>query len=149
LLGPFYLARNVLPVMVEQQYGRILNISSSAAVLPIVGASAYCTAKAGLDMLTRVLAKELDGTGVTANGLYPSMVDTDMQSDVRSVDTSESRLDFTTWHDMYEQGQLASPEDAARLIYWLVGPWSRRHNGVIFQSTDQTWVQQVSADLGE
>jgi 3-oxoacyl-[acyl-carrier protein] reductase len=100
-------------------------------------------------MLTRVLAKELEGTGVTANCLYPSMVDTDMQSDVRSVDTSESRLDFTAWHESYEQGQLTSPENAARLIYWLVGPWGRRHNGVIFQSTDQAWVQQVSADLGE
>jgi NAD(P)-dependent dehydrogenase (short-subunit alcohol dehydrogenase family) len=148
LLGPFYLARNALPVMLDQRYGRILNISSGAAQSPILGASAYCTAKAGLDMLTRVLAKELEGTGVTVNALYPGMVDTEMQSDIRSVDTSDSRLDFSFWVDTYERGALTPPEETARLIYWLVGPWSRGHNGVIFRSSDQEWLQQVNADLG-
>jgi NAD(P)-dependent dehydrogenase (short-subunit alcohol dehydrogenase family) len=149
LVGPFLMARNVLPVMLDQQYGRILNISSGAAVTPIAGASAYCTSKAGLDMLTRVLAKELEGSGVTANSLYPGMVDTDMQGDVRSVDTSESALDFSAWHERYERGELTPPAEAARLIYWLSGPWSRKHNGRIFQSTDQAWRRQVAADLGE
>lgn len=149
LLGPFFVARNVLPVMIDQRYGRILNISSGLAVNPMIGSSAYCTAKAGLDMLTRVLALELEGTGVTANALYPGMVDTDMHSDIRSVDTSESRLDFSRFHERYEQGAIATAADIARQVYWLVGPWSRGHNGVTFKNNDPAWLQQVNADLGD
>jgi 3-oxoacyl-[acyl-carrier protein] reductase len=149
LLGPFYMTRNVLPVMLDQRYGRILHISSGLAVNPMVGSSAYCTSKAGLDMFMRALALEVEGTGVTSNALYPGMVDTDMQVDIRSVDTSESRLDLSRFHERYEQGALIAPLEAARQIYWLVGPWSRSHNGVIFKSNDAAWLQQVNADLGE
>lgn len=149
LLGPFYMARNVLPVMLEQHYGRILHISSGLAVNPMVGSSAYCTSKAGLDMFMRVLAQEVEGTGVTTNVLYPGMVDTDMQVDIRSVDTSESRLDLSRFHERHEQGALIAPADTARQIYWLVGPWSRGQNGMVFKSSDAAWLQQMNADLGE
>ena len=63
LLGPFYLTQSVLPVMIDQQFGRIINISSGAAMNPTAGESAYCVSKAGLDMLTKVLGLELAGTG--------------------------------------------------------------------------------------
>src|SRR5215203_6824796 len=53
LFGPFYLVRKLLPLMIQQKYGRIVNVSSGAAINPIVGASAYSTAKAGMDMFTR------------------------------------------------------------------------------------------------
>ncbi len=149
LLGPFFVARNVLPVMIDQHYGRILNITSGLALRPMIGSSAYSTAKAGLDMFTRVLAMELESTGVTVNGLDPGMVDTEMQSDIRSVDTSESRLDLTRFHERYEQGAMAAPADIARLIYWAVGPWSRSHNGEVFRRSDAGWLDQVNADLGE
>ncbi len=148
LLGPFYLARAVLPLMLDQRHGRIVNVSSGMAARPILGASAYCAAKAGLDMLTKVLGLEVAGTGVTVNALYPGMVDTEMQADIRSVDTTESRLDFARWHDAFEQGKLVSAEQAARLVLWLAGPWSRQRNGEIFHSDDPAWIAQVGADLG-
>jgi NAD(P)-dependent dehydrogenase (short-subunit alcohol dehydrogenase family) len=148
LLGPFSVARNVLPVMVEQRYGRIINLGSGAGQHPIVGASAYCVAKAGLDMFTRVLSAELAGTGVTVTCLDPGMVDTEMQSDIRSVDTSETKLDFTRWHAAHEEGRLASPEEVARLVLWLAGPWSRKHAGTMFARSDVAWIEQVNADLG-
>ena len=90
LVGPFYLIRNVLPVMQAQKYGRIVNVGSGAARTPITGMSAYCASKAGLEIMTRVIANELDDSGVTINCLWPGMVDTDMQDDIRSVDTSET-----------------------------------------------------------
>ena len=148
LLGPFYLLRNVLPIMVDQHYGRIVNVSSGAAVNPIVGASAYSTAKAGMDMLTRATALELVDTGVVITSLHPGMLDTDMQGDLRSVDTSETRLDLSRFHDAYEQGALRSPADVARAVAWLAGPWAKQASGQIFTVNDENWIRQVNADLG-
>jgi NAD(P)-dependent dehydrogenase (short-subunit alcohol dehydrogenase family) len=149
LLGPFYLARSVLPFMVEQGYGRIVNVSSGAAINPIVGASAYSSAKAGLDMFTRSLAQEIQNTGVTVTSFHPGMVDTGMQVDLRSVDTSGTRLDFTRFHNAYKQGQLRSPGDVARAVLWLAGPWSHEQNGKIFRIADEEWIRQVNTDLAD
>ena len=148
LIAPFTLVRNVLPVMLDQGYGRIANVSSAAAFTPVFGGSAYCTAKAGLDMFARVLALEVAGSGVAINTLYPGHVDTAMQEDIRSVDTTGTRLDTTFFHELHARGGLASPANVADLIYWLVGPWSRDRNGEFFDAEDAAWVAQVARDLG-
>ena len=148
LIGPFTLTRAVLPVMLDQGYGRILNIGSGAASHPIAGASAYCAGKAGLDMFTRTLALELNDQPVVVAGLDPGMVDTDMQADVRSVDTSECSLDFSIWHQIYEEGKLLSTAEIARAILWLVGPWNCK-SGKIFTVSDLAWTDQVRRDIGE
>lgn len=147
LVGPFFMVRNVLPVMVDQGYGRILNISSGASTTPILGGSAYCTAKAGLDMFTRVLALELAGSKIGANLLYPGDVDTAMQEDIRSVDTTETRLDTSYFHELHARGGLRTSDAIADLVYWLVGPWSRTRNGEEFYADDAAWVAQVQSDL--
>jgi NAD(P)-dependent dehydrogenase (short-subunit alcohol dehydrogenase family) len=148
LVGPFYLAHAVLPYMIEQRYGRIVNVSSGLSSIPFPGLSAYSAAKAGLDQLTRILALEVKSAQITVNGLYPGMVDTDMQADIRSVDTSESAIDLTLFHREYEAGRLVTPQQAAKLIYWLVGPWSRTRTGEIFSFRDEAWQAQVERDIG-
>jgi NAD(P)-dependent dehydrogenase (short-subunit alcohol dehydrogenase family) len=150
LIGPFYLTRYVLPLMLDAGYGRILNVSSSAAQKPIAGASAYCASKAGLDMLTRTLALEVAGTPVTVNSFDPGMVDTGMQEDIRSVDGDEMGMgmDLSMWHRAHEQGKLRAPAEVARGIYWLAGPWSRGESGHFFSYTDATWRATVHDALG-
>ncbi|MBX3050976.1 MAG: SDR family oxidoreductase [Caldilineaceae bacterium] len=147
LVGPYNMARNILPVMIDQGYGRILNITSGAAAGSLIGVSAYSAAKAGLDAFTRTLAAEMAGTGVMVNGLKPGTVDTEMQADLRSVDTEGTKLDFSYFHTAYEGGRLGSPTETARQIYWLVGPWGRAETGKIFSAGDAEWRAQVDKDI--
>ncbi len=151
LVGPFYLTRGVLPLMMDQGYGRIVNVTSGAAVRPIVGASAYSAAKAGLDALTCALAQELAQTGhsrITINGYDPGMVDTEMQSDIRSVDAEEMGLDTSTFHKAHTEGRLRSVEEAALGIYWLIGPWSIGRSGGIWRMDEPDWHARVVRDAG-
>lgn len=147
LVGPFFMVRNVLPIMLDQGYGRILNISSVASTTPVLGASAYCSAKAGLDMFTRTLALELADSKVSVNLLYPGEVDTAMQEDIRSIDTTGMRLDTTYFHELHARGELLAPAAAADMVYWLVGPWSRAYNGELWRAADAEWIARVQKDL--
>lgn len=79
LRGPFLCSREVLPYMMREMRGSIINISSllAAKVEPHLGA--YCASKAALDAMTRVLAEEVKGYNISVNSLYPAaLVDTRM-----------------------------------------------------------------------
>lgn len=79
LLGPFAMIQALSPQMVERGWGRIINISSLAAVTGYAY-PAYGASKAGLSNLTRSLLVDLHGTGVTINAICPGPVDTPMAS---------------------------------------------------------------------
>lgn len=147
LVGVYHMMRNTLPLMVEQRYGRIVNVTSGAARSPMAGMSAYCAAKAGLDMLTRNAALELKNSGVTVNALDPGLVETEMQADLRSLDGEETDVDLSYFHRIKEEGALKSPDEVAPLIYWLVGPWSRKESGEIFRASDEKWTARVRSDI--
>jgi NAD(P)-dependent dehydrogenase (short-subunit alcohol dehydrogenase family) len=84
LIGPYLTCRAFVGGMLERGWGRIVNVTSAASLHPPgpLG-SAYATAKVGLNQLTRHLASELAGTGVTANVIHPGDVKTDMWADIR------------------------------------------------------------------
>jgi NAD(P)-dependent dehydrogenase (short-subunit alcohol dehydrogenase family) len=68
----------------------VINVSSGAAANPLVGWSAYCASKAGLSILTRVLAvEESDARGIRVYGFLPGLVDTEMQAFNRTNRTNE------------------------------------------------------------
>jgi NAD(P)-dependent dehydrogenase (short-subunit alcohol dehydrogenase family) len=117
LNGPFYAVRAVLPGMLERGWGRILNISSGAAVGANAGLAAYSTAKAGLNHFTRVLAAELEDTGVVALCIAPGIMDTQMQTDARALAIPETDM-FRAYQ---KQGWLRPPAEAAALVRWLCG----------------------------
>jgi NAD(P)-dependent dehydrogenase (short-subunit alcohol dehydrogenase family) len=76
LTSAFTATRAVVPHMVAAGHGRVITIGSRAVVPPGAGFIAYTTAKAGVIAFTQALAQELRGTGVTANCVLPSTMDT-------------------------------------------------------------------------
>ncbi|MGH7471649.1 MAG: SDR family NAD(P)-dependent oxidoreductase [Longimicrobiales bacterium] len=79
LTAPFLLIKAVLPAMKAQQYGRVVNISSTAGrTVSTLGGAHYTASKAGLLGLTRAAAKELGAFGITVNAICPGMIDTEL-----------------------------------------------------------------------
>jgi len=93
---------------------RIVNISSGAGRRPISGWSAYCAAKAGLDMATRVVALEASSRGlaIEAVSLAPGVIDTGMQEHVRGA-SAEDFADVERFRQMKEEGALRPADDVA------------------------------------
>jgi len=118
-VGPFHTCRAFVEGMVEQGWGRIVNLTSAASLHPpgTLG-SAYATAKVALNQLTRHLAAELEGTGVTANVIHPGDVKTDMWADIRDQadglgEDGEALRQWVAWVD--ETGG-DPPEKAVDLV---------------------------------
>ncbi len=76
LRSAFFLSRAVIPPMLEAGWGRIIHVSSKTAVSPRAKQAAYAVSKMGLITLTETIAAEVKGTGVTANVVLPSIMDT-------------------------------------------------------------------------
>lgn len=117
LLGPFYLAQAAIPHL-RATRGRIVNVSSGAAVKAIEGWSAYCIAKGGLTHLTRLLAAE--EPDITTVALRPGVVDTAMQALIRAEgDRAMTTEKAAYFRDLKETGQILEPDVPAGKIAWL------------------------------
>jgi NAD(P)-dependent dehydrogenase (short-subunit alcohol dehydrogenase family) len=117
LLGPFNLVRAAIPPL-RAARGRIVNISSGAAVKAIEGWSAYCVAKAGLTHLTRLLAAE--EPDITTVALRPGVVDTAMQALIRAEGAKAMNPEkCAAFQELKATGQLLDPAVPAGKIAWL------------------------------
>jgi len=76
--GAYHTIRELLPHFYERGSGTIINLSTGAAFMPLRGWSAYCSSKAGLAMLTRMVAEEVSDTDIRVYGFQPGMVNTGM-----------------------------------------------------------------------
>ncbi len=137
LISPFRLLRTVLPGMRERNRGRIINISSGAAVNPMERTGAYSTTKAGLDMMTRQLGVELAGSGVVTISLYPGIVDTAMQTDIRRQPAHKvGQAVVSRFQNYYTSGQLLSPEVVGQVIAALAGEGGKSFHGQVINISD-------------
>ncbi|WP_299679114.1 SDR family NAD(P)-dependent oxidoreductase [uncultured Tenacibaculum sp.] len=99
---------------------QIINISSGAAKKPYEGWSVYCSSKAALDMITATISKEQENVenGVKAFGIRPGVVDTNMQSQIRTTEVSKFK-NVQRFIDLKNNNELYSPEFVAERIYNL------------------------------
>jgi NAD(P)-dependent dehydrogenase (short-subunit alcohol dehydrogenase family) len=104
LRSGFTIARAVVPVMLKQKRGAIVNIASKAAVDHAGGAAAYVASKAAAVAMMDSLAADLKGTGVRVNSVLPSIIDTEINR------KAMPKADFTQW---------PKSEDIARVILFL------------------------------
>ena len=103
--APLSLANAVVPEMMRQGWGRIVNVTTSLGTMLNAGSPTYGPSKAALEALSAIMAKDLDGTGVTVNVLVPGGVtNTPMISDEAGFDRSK----------------LIQPEVMAPPLVWLV-----------------------------
>ncbi len=130
--GSFLCARAAMPHMAAENWGRIINVSSAAARYPMAGMAAYSSSKAALDQLTRVLALEGERYNIAAIGVYPGIIDTQMQEETRSLGAERIGEQLHRMFNNYSDfGMLRQPGEPAELISYLCTPEAKRLNGHI------------------
>ena len=111
----FRLSKAVLRGMMKARKGRIVNISSVAAVIGNAGQANYSAAKAGICGFTRSMAREVASRGITVNAVAPGLIDTDL---TRAL-SEEQRAALAAQIPL---GRLGEPADIAAVVSFLASP---------------------------
>jgi 3-oxoacyl-[acyl-carrier protein] reductase len=122
LRGAFLCTRRALPGMLKARWGRIINVASAAALRGNAGQSAYSASKAGLVGMTKSLAREVGGRGITVNAVCPGFVATRM-TEPQSEEIRQRYVEMTP------AGRFGTPEEVAAVIAFLAGPEASYVNG--------------------
>ena len=112
LNGQYLLIKSFIKKMVKNRWGRIINISSTSAVLGNKGQANYAAAKAGIEAMSRSLARELGSRNINVNCVAPGFIETDMTKDI-----SEGNEDFLA--SQIPLGRLGKPNEIAEVVNFL------------------------------
>ena len=114
LKGPFLCARAIGPAMVKRGWGRVINLGSVLGVIALAGRAPYASSKAGIINLTRVLALEWAGTGVTANAICPGAFGTEMNRQLL-----EDPVKYQEFVKRIPMGRWGEPDELAGAVVFL------------------------------
>ncbi len=113
LTSAFYMTREVVIDMINKKRGCIINISSIWGITGGACEVAYSVSKAGLDGLTKALAKELAPSNIRVNSIAPGAINTDMNRNLTKEEREEVEHEIPL-------GRFGTPEDIAKCVMWLV-----------------------------
>lgn len=116
LRSAFLLAREVIPSMKRENFGRIVLISARATLQAGAGMAPYAASKAGLNVLTSALAEETKSFDINVNAILPTI-----------IDTPANRKDMPHAH----YADWVSPEQLAEIIFWLTSPFGKPIHGAL------------------
>ncbi|MBV8530161.1 MAG: beta-ketoacyl-ACP reductase [Candidatus Eremiobacteraeota bacterium] len=125
LSGPFFMTKAVLDTMLQQGYGRIVNVSSVVGVTGNFGQANYAAAKAGLIGLTKTVAREVAKRGITVNAVAPGFIDTDMTR-AMPLAAIETAIEQTPGR------RLGQPEEVAQLVRFLLDEKAGYITGAVY-----------------
>ena len=125
LTGVFYCCRAVLPEMVEQNYGRVVNVASIAGKEGNPNASAYSAAKSGVIALTKSLGKELAGYDISVNCITPAAARTRIFDQI-----TDKHIDYML--SKIPRGRFVTVEEVAGLVAWLCTRECSFSTGAVF-----------------
>ena len=126
LKSAFNFIHALLPIMMRQRDGRIINMSSVVGVHGNAGQANYAAAKAGLIGLTKTTARELAGRGITCNAIAPGFIATDMTEKL-SEKQKEAMLQAIPLK------RMGQPEDIAHLAVFLASPLASYITGEVIK----------------
>ena len=124
LKSVFLCTQAFMPHMINQRYGRIINVSS---IWGITGASCevlYSASKGGINAFTKALAKELAPSGVTVNAIAPGVVRTEMIAHLEPAEIESLEEEIPA-------GRIAEPDEIASMVYFLALPESGYMTGQV------------------
>jgi len=112
-LGTFLMSREAAKLMMKNNFGRIINFSSMAVKHEVKGEAIYTSSKAAIISLTRIMAKELYGYGITCNVIAPSAIKTDMLDNI-----NEKELNNVLRLNAIDK--LGNMKDVSNAIDWII-----------------------------
>ena len=135
LNGVYLVSKHVLPVMIQQRKGSIINNASLNGLLGVSGADAYTAAKGGVVALTRVMAVDYGKYNIRVNCICPGAIDTPMIADVLKIPEAREKYASTPL------GRIGRPEEVAYAALFLASDESSYITGLIMP-VDGGWSAQ-------